>query len=51
MLYLMVHFGFDAYFEMLNQMMLTSEETPSTLENNNLKRMVKCVSQSKEDCS
>lgn len=51
MLYLMVHFGFDVYFEMLNQMMLISEETPSTLENNNLKRMVKCVSQSKDYCS
>lgn len=29
-------------------MVLTTEERLSTLENNNLKRMVKCVSQSKD---
>jgi hypothetical protein len=47
----MLHFGFDVYFEMLNPMVLAIEETPSTLENNNLRRMVKCVSQSKDYCS
>lgn len=38
MLYLMVHFEFDVNFKMLSQMVLTPEETPSSLENINLKK-------------